>query len=285
MSVKTKIATAAAATLLAIGLPAYGLYSMQHTTDSRVGSLEQELQTVKGQSSAKIQEMSTDLDYMADKMEITKKDLAAARKLADTLKKEQVQTSQRLRSQLEINAQEVTKLRADANTRLDEVQQDTTTKIGAVSGDVQTVKVDLDATKSDLASSRREMGDMRDNLGRLIAHNSSELNELRRRGERDYLEFDVRKTKDMERLGDIRVQLEKTDVKKQKYDLMLLVDDSRVEKKDRTVNEPVTFLVGRDRLRYEFVVNYVDKDRIRGYISTPKDKLLAAEGPSFRTKQ
>ena len=41
----------------------------------------------------------------------------------------------------------------------------------------------------------------------------------------------------------------------------------------------VQFLVGRDRLRYEFVVNYVDKDRIRGYVSTPKDKVLSAEGP------
>src|SRR5207247_8968137 len=40
--------------------------------------------------------------------------------------------------------------------------------------------------------------------------------------------------------------------------------------------EPVTFLVGPDRLRYELVVNYVDKDRIRGYLSTPKDKTLAA---------
>lgn len=37
------------------------------------------------------------------------------------------------------------------------------------------------------------------------------------------------------------------------------------------VNEPVQFLVGKDRVRYEFVVNAVDKDRIRGYVSTPKD--------------
>ena len=45
---------------------------------------------------------------------------------------------------------------------------------------------------------------------------------------------------------------------------------------------PVTFLVGRDRLRYEIVVNYVDKDRIRGYLSTPKDKLVAADTPALR---
>jgi hypothetical protein len=39
----------------------------------------------------------------------------------------------------------------------------------------------------------------------------------------------------------------------------------------------VTFLVGRDRLRYELVVNKVDKDRIRGYISTPKDRPVVGQ--------
>ena len=62
--------------------------------------------------------------------------------------------------------------------------------------------------------------------------------------------------------------------------MIIQADDNRLEKKDRATNEPVTFLVGRDKLRYEFVVNSVDKDRIRGYVSTPKDKVLAAEGPS-----
>ena len=39
------------------------------------------------------------------------------------------------------------------------------------------------------------------------------------------------------------------------------------------MNEPVQFLVGKDRIRYELVVNSVDKDRIRGYVSTPKDSI------------
>jgi hypothetical protein len=86
----------------------------------------------------------------------------------------------------------------------------------------------------------------------------------------------------MTRVADIQLQLRKTDVKKAKYDMLIQVDDSRLEKKDRLANEPVQFLVGRDKLRYEIVVNYVDKDRIRGYLSTPKDKALAAERPQFR---
>jgi hypothetical protein len=78
------------------------------------------------------------------------------------------------------------------------------------------------------------------------------------------------------------LQLRRTDPKKAKYDVLIQVDDSRLEKRDRTANEPVQFLVGRDKLRYEVVVNFVDKDRIKGYLSTPKDKVLSAERPNFR---
>ena len=81
------------------------------------------------------------------------------------------------------------------------------------------------------------------------------------------------------------VQLKKTDVRRQKFDVLIQADDNRIAKTDRTVNEPVTFLVGPERLRYELVVNYVDKNRIRGYLSTPKDKTLSAEGPSRRRLQ
>jgi len=58
---------------------------------------------------------------------------------------------------------------------------------------------------------------------------------------------------------------------------VILADDNHLEKRDRTVNEPVQFLVGHDQLRYEMVINTVDKDRITGYLSTPKDNVLSAE--------
>jgi hypothetical protein len=170
----------------------------------------------------------------------------------------------------------VSEFREEAVSKLAEVQQDATTKIGAVSGDVQVVRTDLDATRQELASSRKDISDVRSE----VARNAGELASLRLKGEHEYIEFDMRKSNQFARVADVQIQLKKTDVKRQKYNVIIQADDSRIERKDRMVNEPITFLVGRDRLRYEFVVNYVDKDRIRGYLSTPKDKVLAAEGPS-----
>ena len=285
INLKSKNTVLAVAGAFIIGLPLYGYYAMRSHFEGRVNALESEVQALRSQSTTKVQELAADLNYIAEKMDITTRDLTQARKLAETLKQENAQASQRFRTQLASNSREVDKLRQESTSRLEEVRQDTTSRIGAVSGDVQTVKVDLDATKTDLAASRKEIGDVRDTLSQQIAHNSSELAELRKRGERNYIEFDIRKSRNADRIGDIQVQLKKADTKRQKYDVLLLVDDSKIEKKERTANEPVTFLVGRDRLRYELVVNYVDKDRIRGYMSTPKDKQLSAEGPALRKER
>jgi hypothetical protein len=117
-----------------------------------------------------------------------------------------------------------------------------------------------------------------------IAKNSGELAALRLKGERNFLEFDLKKGKknEMQRVGDIRLELRETDTKKQRYNIVIQVDDNKLEKKDRLANEPVQFLVGKDKQRYEIVVNAVDKDRVRGYLSTPKDKVLSAERPELR---
>jgi hypothetical protein len=280
-SIKSKPSAYITAGLLGLGLPVYGVYSMRSHLDERMSTVEHELQVLRAQDATKIQELSSDLKYMAEKLAVTTEDLEQARKLTDSLKQENVQSTQRLRSEIASHTRAVSQLRQQTSA----VQQETTTKLGAVTGEVQNVRGDLDVTKTDLAANRKEIADVRDTLTSQIAHNSSELAELRKRGERNYIEFDIEKSRDMERIADVKVQLKKTDPKKQRFDLVLLVDDNKIERHDRVANEPLIFVGGRERVRYELVVNSVDKNRIRGYLSTPKDKLLSAEGPAFRPQK
>jgi len=274
---KSKTILVAGGCLALIGLQGYGIMSMRSTMEERVASVERELQTTQKQDNAKLTQLSTDLDVVVKRMGITSQELQQANAIAEKLKQENAQTAQRLRREIAAKADSkaVIQLKEEATNRLTEVQQEASTKIASVSGDVQVVRTDLDVTREDLANSKKD-------LSGLIARNSTELAELRRRGERDYIEFDINKSKQFERIGDVLLQLKKTDVKKQKFDVAINADDSSILKKDRTANEPIAFLVGRDRLRYELVVNYVDKDRIRGYLSTPKDKVLSAEAPAVR---
>jgi chromosome segregation ATPase len=148
-----------------------------------------------------------------------------------------------------------------------------TTKIADVSTDVGTVKTDVQSTKSQLeqtiANLKRVAGDV-DNHSSLIATNGNELNALRALGERNYTEFNIVKAKDPSRVADIMVQLKNVNVKRNRFTVEVTVDDKKVEKKDRTINEPIQFYTSKAKQPYEIVVNSVAKDKISGYLATPK---------------
>jgi hypothetical protein len=273
--------------LLLIAGVGYSSYSTRTALEQRIAVLEQNLNEQIEAVKTNASDIAADVDVVTKRLGVTAQELENSRKFAERLRVDQDRAQAELSDQLatKASATDVAAVRQEATTKLAEVQQTADAKIGNVSGEVKTVAANLDVTRADLAASRREITDVRTSLAQAIARNSSELSELRKKGERDFYEFDIRKPKkntEMARVGDIQLQLRKTDTKRAKYDVLIQVDDSRLEKKERTANEPVQFLVGRDKLRYELVVNFVDKDRIRGYLSTPKDKVLAAERPAFR---
>jgi hypothetical protein len=272
--------------ILAVAVIGYSGHSNRLGLEEKITALQAENQ----QSLTKLEKdataMASDLEIVSKKLGVTAQELDSARKYAERLRLQQEEAKQQLTSEIATKASstDVAAVAKETSTKLAEVQQDANSKIGNVSGEVKTVAANLDATREDLAASRREIVDVRSTLTQAIARNSGELAELRKKGERDFFEFDIKKDKKnpRARVADIALELKDTDVKKQKYNVTIHVDDARLEKRDRTANEPVQFLVGRDKLRYEVVVNFVDKDRIRGYVSAPKDKVLAAERPAFR---
>ena len=94
---------------------------------------------------------------------------------------------------------------------------------------------------------------------------------LRDLGDRNVYEFTLAKSDGMKRVGDIEVSLEKADAKRNVFTVEILAADQRVEKKDKTINEPLQFYVpGRSAQPYELVVNQVDKNTVKGYLAAPK---------------
>ncbi len=139
----------------------------------------------------------------------------------------------------------------------------TTDEVKAVSGEVTVVRTDLDTTKKDLQMARSE-------LGTLIARNHEQIDQLRRLGERDYVEFSIEGRGKPQKVGNITVELRGTNPKKNLYTLAMVVGDLRVERKNRTVNEPIFFYTRGTKQALELVVNQVAKDKIVGYLSIPK---------------
>jgi len=291
---KGKLIGAGAAVLALFGLQFYGMHTTKTTMEARMDEMQTRIQSVQDEDSARVADLTANLNAVNERLGTTSQDiLSQAQKNANAIKsaltKEQSKNVAELHSQLEEHGKAVDALREESVAKIEAVKQDTSNQIGAVNGDVKAVngqvdvvKTDLATTRNDLNANRKEINDVRDNLGRQIAHNEDELSILKRRGERNYFEFNIAKSNVMQRVGDIQLQLTKADTKAQRYDVNLLVSDARLAKKGQIINEPVPLLIGQNHIRYELVVNSVEKDRIRGYVSAPKDTVLSAEGPTRR---
>jgi chromosome segregation ATPase len=247
-----------------------------------------QVERVKTDNKNEMAKLSADLSGAIEKMRI---DSSAAvqhsRQTIDTLQsqlREQRRAAERAVGQAKIDAQkrvqmlqeQVATEQAQQQQAINAVKQtaDTaTTKLADVSTDVGTVKSDVQNTKSQLeqtiANLKRVTGDV-DNHASLIATNGKELDALKQLGERNYSEFTITKSKQPTRVSDISVQLKKVDVKRNKFTIAITVDDKVVEKKDRTINEPIQFYTSKARQPDEIVVNQVRKDTIIGYLATPK---------------
>jgi hypothetical protein len=192
-------------------------------------------------------QLEGELSVVTDKMKLTETELSRARAQAKKIKED--------------DDKELTDLTNSMNGQLaTKASVDDVNKLGT---DVTDVKGDLETTKNNLNLTRGE-------FGTLIAKNHDEVEELRRLGERDYYEFTIDKKNTREKVGDLMVELRGVNEKKNLYTVAIYVDDSRYEKRNRSVDEPIYFFTHGSRSPLEFTVNSVGKDKIVGYLSVPK---------------
>ena len=169
-------------------------------------------------------------------------------------------------------AQKVSAVTAEVSQVKDQASA-ANTKISEVSTDVGNVRTEVASTRSELEKTIAQLKATQGDLGvqsGLIATNGKELAALKALGERNYVEFRLGKTKGPQKVGDISVLLKKADPKTNRYTIAVIADDKTVEKKDKTVNEPVQFMLAKASQPYELVVNEVKKDLISGYVAAPK---------------
>jgi predicted nucleic acid-binding Zn-ribbon protein len=198
------------------------------------------------------QQLQSDLKVVTDKLNVTQEDLQKAR--------------QQTKASVAAYGKKLSGLETNVNTQL--ATKASAEDVNKLGGDVSGVKNDLEDTKSKLDRATGDMGVM----SGLIARNHDDLEELRRKGDRNYYEFTIQRAKTPQRVGPVQISLNRTDAKKSKYTMTVLADDKTIEKKDKTAGEPVQFYVkGTARYApYELVVFDVGKNQVSGYLSTPK---------------
>jgi uncharacterized coiled-coil protein SlyX len=144
---------------------------------------------------------------------------------------------------------------------------------------------DLDRTRDDLGKTRDELsgkidsnhdevngtiGRTRDELNTSIAHTHDELVALQKRGEKNYFEFAISKSKLFQKVGPVSLEVRKVDFKHKSYDVDMLVDDFTLQKRKVNLYEPVWINLTDTPEPVQLIVNQIDKDKITGYLAAPK---------------
>ena len=274
--------------VLAVGLVAVGGFAAwQHSNmvnlQLELKQMGREVSSLRDSATQSDKQMLETLDVLRVELDSTKKQNEESVNAARTaLRRQANQITARLAKRQEEQNQQSEKIVAEIDqikTANEQTKTALSAKLTDVSTEVGTVKTDVASAKSDLERTigelRRTTGDMGVMSG-LIATNSRELSALKELGQRDYFEFTLTKKQKQQRIGDIVMQVKKTDPRRNKFTVEVVADDKRVEKKDKTVNEPVQFyVVSKSRVPYELVINEVKKDTVVGYLSMPKVKMTA----------
>src|SRR5208282_2888373 len=209
-----------------------------------------------GDLSKRMQAAEADAETLGEKIGMTKKEMAAR---AEELQRGQQVTAARIAAQAEQEKKDVSAVSGEVGN--------VKTDVGGVKSDVAATKASLDAT---IAKLQGTIGDLGVQSG-LIANTRGDLEALKHKGDRQYYEFTLLKGAKPQAFSTVALQVRKTDPKHGKYTLDVTADDKTIEKKDRNQSEPVQFYTGRDHMLYEIVVWTVDKNKITGYLSTPKN--------------
>jgi uncharacterized protein (DUF2141 family) len=195
-------------------------------------------------------DLQGDLKVVTDKLKITQGQLKKARLQAEAAAKQNDDTTQKLSA-----------LDTSVHTEL-------ATKAGT--DDVKNVDTKVTAVSTDLNSTKEELKMAKSEMGTLIARNHDEIDQLRRLGERDYIEFTISGRNKPQKVGNVTVELKGVNQKKNQVNLAMTVEDKRFEKKNRALNEPIFFYISGTHIPEEIVVNKASKDQVSGYISIPK---------------
>jgi len=246
--------------LVAVGGLAFGwnasskLDTTQQQVNSQVSSLkqgvEQDMTSLKDrvvQDEKTNADLQGDLKVVTDKLKITQGQLKKAR--AEAAKAVEDNTTKLTALDTSVHTELATKAATDDLKNVD-------TKVGGV-------RTDLDTTREDLKMARSEMGT-------LIARNHDEIDQLRRLGEREYVEFTIAGKNKPQKVGNLTVELKGINEKRSQYSVAMTAEDRRIDKKNRNMNEPIFFYLSGTKIPEELVINKISKDTVSGYVSIPK---------------
>ena len=208
-------------------------------------------------------QLKAQFQVTSERLGMTQQELSRARNLASKIQQQQAASVQQLNQAIaqKASAEDMNKLQADANAKIGGLSNDLTTDVNGLNKKIGDTNDALTGAKGELSGS--------------IARTHDELVALAHKTDRDYFEFSANRGA-QQKVGNLSVRLERTNIKKNNYTVDLLFDDKRTVRKDQAVASPVFFYMQGAPSTLELVVTKLEKNSVSGYVSAPKGFFPAA---------
>lgn len=242
--------------VVAAGINFYLVWNLQKSVQQAAVQTSDQLSVLSHRMDAndeRYAQLRGQFQVTTERLGMTQQELGRARQLAANIEQQQKQAVSQLNQAI------AQKASAD---QLNALQTDANNKFGGINTDIAGLNKKIGDTNDALTGAKGE-------LSGAIAKTHDELVALAHKTDRDYFEFTLTRGR-QQKVGNMSVRLEKTNVKKNNFTADLFFDDRRIVRKDQAVDSPVLFYMQGAPNACELVVNKLDKNTISGYLSTPK---------------
>ena len=262
--------------LFGIGIAALGflLWQAQQQIDD-LGTRLVESQAQLGEVSENLQASGEKIDGLQKEMEQSgsristhgqklkqhQGTLSQHQGLYSDLKSEQQQQSRELEA--------ISMKKAD-RSQLEELQGQTEgikNEVALVNSGLADVREASSANRASIGRAEEKISSLDQGLNDTKSHLSRVAESLKR----DRYDFELHEKAGYVKVREVSLRLKDVDLKRQRYDLDLVVNGRWIRKRHQNAHEPVSFYVKGVDKTYEVVITKIDKRQVAGYLSVPKD--------------
>jgi hypothetical protein len=233
----------------------------KHAVNENYNALEKRL----AQTEETNAQLHGQLSVVAGRLKLTPEEEAEAQKIAD-----------RVRG---MDAQQIAKVDAELRTELSAKAAASELDTKANNADVEenTAKShnELAAVRKEVVDTKKDMEATATDLNKRLAREQHEIELLRTAGQHSDYDFALNAKGAKTTLAGITIELQDSNVKKNQFNMVLLIGTTRLVQKNRVLDEPIFFYRPNDTAPMELLVDHLAKHQVSGRLIVPKPSMAA----------
>jgi hypothetical protein len=242
----------------------------KHAVTENYNALEKRL----AQTEENNAQLRGQLSVVAGRLKLTPEEEAEAQKIAD-----------RVRG---MDALQIAKVDAELRTELAAKASASELDTKANNADVEVITAkshnELAAVRKEVVDTKKDMEATANDLNKRLEREQREIELLRTAGQHTDYDFALNAKGAKTTLAGVTIELQDSAVKKNQFNMVLLIGTVRLVQKNRVLDEPIFFYRPNDTAPMELLVDHFAKHRVSGRLIVPKSSMAANSASNVSAK-